>query len=196
MQQIALFGGSFNPPHVAHQMVCLVILETCEVDAVWMVPTYRHAFAKELADFDARVAMCELLARPLGSRVEVSRIECEIAAHKSRTLDTLLELRERHPETRFRLVIGADILAETGKWYRWPDVEALAPPIVVGRSGYSDVDRSQLGAAYDVIGLDLPTVSSTEVRARLAECRSGVPLLSRPVMKYIAERGLYGYSRR
>ena len=30
----AFFGGSFNPPHVAHQMVCLHVLETAGVDRV------------------------------------------------------------------------------------------------------------------------------------------------------------------
>lgn len=192
MRQVAIFGGSFNPPHLAHQMVCLTVLQTCPVDAVWMVPTYRHAFAKALADFDDRIAMCELSARPFGSQVAVSRIEAEIDAPKSRTLDTLLELRERHTETRFRLVIGADILAETGKWYRWSDVEALAPPIVVGRSGYGHIDRTGLGASYDVIDIDLPTVSSTEVRARLAAGSDVGSFIPRPVMTYIAERGLYG----
>jgi nicotinate-nucleotide adenylyltransferase len=194
MRRIALFGGSFNPPHLAHQMVCLVVLETCPVDEVWMVPTYRHPFSKELIDFEHRVAMCELAAALFAGRVQVSRIEAEIDAPVSRTLDTLLELRERHPQTRFRLVIGADILSETGKWHRWPDVAALAPPIVVGRGGYDvgDGDReARLGADHDIVDLELPTVSSTEVRARLARRESALPLLSRTVMDYIAERGLY-----
>ena len=191
MHRVALFGGSFNPPHVAHQMVCLVVLETCPVDAVWMVPTYRHPFDKQLADFEERIAMCELIARPLGERVVVSRIEAELEADKSRTLDTLLELRERHPETRFRLVIGADILAETSKWYRWADVEALAPPIVVGRTGYQHIHGAALDPRYDVVGLDLPRVSSTEVRERLARGQRAEPLLSRAVMDHIAARGLY-----
>ena len=69
MREVALFGGSFNPPHVAHQMVCLFVLETCRVDAVWMVPTFRHAFSKELCGFEHRFRMCELAAAPLGERV-------------------------------------------------------------------------------------------------------------------------------
>ena len=191
MMEVALFGGSFNPPHLAHQMVCLLVLETCRVDQVWMVPTFRHAFSKELVDFEHRFAMCELAAASLGARVQVSRIEAELDTQVSRTLDTLLELRERHPETRFRLVIGADILGETQQWYRWSDVEQLAPPIVVGRTGYDEVERARLGAQYDVIGIDLPQISSTEVRALLAEGKSASPLVSNQVMHYIEQRELY-----
>ena len=49
MTRVALFGGSFNPPHVAHQLVALYILETQDVDELWFVPTYAHPFGKQLA---------------------------------------------------------------------------------------------------------------------------------------------------
>ena len=42
MRRVAFFGGSFNPPHVAHQMACLYVLETQPVDAVLVAPTWRH----------------------------------------------------------------------------------------------------------------------------------------------------------
>ena len=42
MTAIALFGGSFNPPHVAHQLVALYVLETQPIDELWFVPTYTH----------------------------------------------------------------------------------------------------------------------------------------------------------
>lgn len=199
-RQIALFGGSFNPPHVAHQMVSLLVLETCAVDGLWMVPTYRHAFAKELEAFEHRCRMCELAAAALGERVAVSRIEADVAAPVSRTLDTLEALGRLHPDTRFRLVIGADILGETGKWYRWDEVAAMAPPIVVGRTGYragqEARSRDSLAAAahdagWTYLDLELPRVSSTEVRARLGRGRDALPLVPRVVRNYIAEQGLY-----
>lgn len=191
-ETIALFGGSFNPPHIAHQMVCLYVLETQPVDAVWMMPTYRHAFSKTLAPFADRYRMCELAAQPFGERVRVSRIEAELDQPKSRTYDTVVALGQRHPDAAFRLVIGADILAETDKWYRWEDVVRLAPPILVGRSGYSPSSASTASTSDGMtIALELPRVSSSEIRMRLSAGDSAVPLVSRTVMNYIAERGLY-----
>ena len=55
MARIALFGGSFNPPHVAHQLACLYVLETAVYDQLWMIPTARHPFAKALAPFPGRL---------------------------------------------------------------------------------------------------------------------------------------------
>lgn len=180
--RIALFGGSFNPPHMAHLMAMLLVLETEPVDELWMIPTFRHAFGKELASFEDRLAMCRRAAGPLGPRVRVSEVERELGQAQSRSYDTVVELRRRHPGASFRLVVGEDILAERDAWHRWDDLAALAPPIVLGRAGRS-------GAAGARIAL--PAISSTEARARVARGESAVPLVPRAVMDYIAERGLY-----
>jgi nicotinate-nucleotide adenylyltransferase len=176
---IGIFGGSFNPPHVAHQMLMLYVLETRDVDAVWMIPTYRHPFAKELLDFEHRCRMCELAAAALGARALVSRIEGELARPVSRTLETIEVLRARHPDAGFRLVIGADILQESHKWFGWDRIVDLAPPIVVGRGG------------LDAPGVDMPAVSSTAIRERLRRGEPVDDLVPRAVARYIAEQGLY-----
>ena len=75
---IALLGGSFNPPHVAHLMVAYWTLATQDVREVWLLPSYRHPFGKDLAPFDDRVAMCELAARALRG-VAVCTAERELA---------------------------------------------------------------------------------------------------------------------
>jgi hypothetical protein len=110
---IALFGGSFNPPHVAHQLSALWVLETRAVDELWFAPVFSHVFSKPLADFEHRVAMCELAIAPLGPRARVCRAEAELAQHAgfvgSRTLDLIDHLERTHPGAHFRLTIGADI---------------------------------------------------------------------------------------
>lgn len=185
---IALFGGSFNPPHAAHQLVALYVLETQAVDELWFAPTYVHPLAKQLGSYAHRVAMCELAAAPLGPRVRVSRVEEELAQRPgfvaSRTLDLIEHLRAGGD--RVRLVIGSDILHETDKWHRWDEVVRLAPPIVVGRTGHAPPP------GVTVTGVEMPAISSTEIRAALAaggEAAGG--LLPREVLRYIARHGLY-----
>ena len=56
----AIFGGSFNPPHLAHVLAVTVVRAREEVDRVLVIPTYQHPFAKSLAPYDDRVKMCEL----------------------------------------------------------------------------------------------------------------------------------------
>jgi nicotinate-nucleotide adenylyltransferase len=185
--RVALFGGSFNPPHVAHQLVALYVLETQPVDELWFVPTYTHPFGKELVAYEHRVAMCELAAAPLGSRASASRAEAELAARPgfvaSRTLD-LVELVAAQGHAP-RLVIGADILADAAKWHRWADVVAKAPRIVVGRAGHTPPGS---GATE----VTMPEISATRVRDLLARGASDVTgLVPRDVLRYIAQHHLY-----
>ncbi len=185
---IGLFGGSFNPPHVGHALLALYVLETTDLDELWVVPTWRHAFGKDLAGYDDRVKMCESMAEAVGPRARVSRVEEEVALARggeSRTLHTLEHLAVGRSEVRWRLVIGSDILAETSAWLAWDEVVRRAPPIIVGRGDHP----APPGA--DVSPLTIPAVSSTEVRARIDRGEDVRGLLPRAVLGYIAARGLY-----
>jgi nicotinate-nucleotide adenylyltransferase len=181
--RVALFGGSFNPPHLGHQLLALTVLETHAVDQLWMIPCFRHPFDKALAPFSDRLAMCQLAARALGDRVAVSEIEGQLGG-ESRTLLTVLALRKVHPQVEFQLVIGADLEAEVETWYGAEELRKLVSFLVVGRRGYA-------GQVGDDVLVEMPAISSTDVRRRLA---AGLPvdsLVPRVVLDYIRERKLY-----
>ncbi len=194
MTRVALFGGSFNPPHVAHQLVALYVLETQPVDELWFLPVWDHVFGKHLAPFSDRVAMCQLACAALGPRAKVDRGEEELAKlpgfQGSRTLDLIEHLLATRSDLQPRLLIGTDILGETAKWHRWDAVVAAAPPIVVGRPGHA------LPAGGSTTGLTMPEVSSTQIRAALHDRSSTdaalLPsLLPASVLEYIGSRSLY-----
>ena len=188
MTRIALFGGSFNPPHVAHQMAALYVLETQPVDQVWIVPTYVHPFQKQLASFEDRATMCKLMAAPLGDCVIVSKIEEELAQRpgfrSSRTLDLVHYLVEQGLEVR--LVVGSDIMAETAKWYRWSDLVNKAPLIILAREGFDVPPGSML------TGVPMPAISSSQIRrAHAAADPSVMNLVPRSVYAYMVQHNLY-----
>jgi nicotinate-nucleotide adenylyltransferase len=180
--KVAVYGGSFNPPHVAHVLAVAFVLATEDVDRVLVIPTFRHPFAKPLAPYDDRVEMCR---RSMGwlPRVEVSRVEEELGG-ESRTLRTLEHLRDAHPDWTMRLLMGSDLLLEAPRWFRFDAITAIAKPLVVGRVG---IDVA--GAPPPV----LPAISSTDVRAKVAAGRweELAHLLPRDVLALIRERGLY-----
>jgi nicotinate-nucleotide adenylyltransferase len=193
--RIALFGGSFNPPHVGHQMAALYVLETAPVDALWFVPTFHHPFDKPLAEFDDRMKMCERAATALGPRVRVSDIERELGG-PSRTLRTVQTLVQRHPADLFSLVIGSDLVDEVDTWTGAGELRRLISFVIVGRAGRgpSGNPASHTAAATSATagGVEIPDVSSTEIRAALAGGHSPGALVPKSVLDYIASRGLYG----
>ncbi len=179
---VGVFGGSFNPPHLAHVLAVAVVLARFEIARILVVPTYRHPFAKALASYDDRVKMCEL-AMGFLPRVEVSRVEEELGG-ESRTLRTIEHLRAQHPSWQLRFIMGADLVLESAKWFGFDRIAGLAPPIVLGRAGVT-----YDGAPPAV----LPAISSTEVRTMIAEKRWDDldPLVPRAVLEHIRARGLY-----
>lgn len=190
MTRVALFGGSFNPPHAAHQLVALYVLETQPVDELWIAPTYVHPLEKKLASYEHRARMCQLMAAPLGPRAVASSIEEELARRPgfraSRTLDLVTELVDARG-LEVRLVVGTDILAETGKWYRWDELVAKAPLIVIGREGAAPPPGSI------VTGVQMPAISSTRIRGAFAsgDPASAQNLVPRSVYSYIVQHNLY-----
>ncbi len=183
MNEVALLGGSFNPPHVAHVMAAWWTLATQGVAEVWLLPSWRHPFGKELAPWEDRVRMCELAVAEIRG-AQVCTAEAELAGDPlvGRTARTLEHLTAKHPGHRFALVVGSDILRETGDWYRFDRVKELARLIVVGRQGFEAV----AGAPA------LPAISSTAIRDALVRGEDVSGLLPRRVAEYVAERRLYG----
>ncbi len=178
--EIAVFGGSFNPPHVAHALVVEYVLSAYRLKKLLVVPAYRHPFAKSIAPFEHRVQMCKLAMGHI-TGVEISRIEEQLGG-ESYTLKTLQALSARYPNTRLRLVIGSDILAETPRWHRFEQVKQLAPLIVLSREGYS-IENPK--------GPSFPDINSSEIRALLEQ---GLPTkghLAESVAAYIEQHGLY-----
>ena len=178
---VGFFGGSFNPPHVSHVLAVSYVLATQPLDRVLVVPCFDHPLGKELAPFTHRRAMCERAFAHLRD-VEVSSIEQEMG-ETSRTLFTLRALRAAHPEWSLRLIIGADILNETERWFGWPEIVQLAPVMVLGRLGHPRAD-----APPSVI----PQVSSTDVRDRLARGLPVDDVVPREVIGYARQHRLYG----
>jgi nicotinate-nucleotide adenylyltransferase len=184
--RVAIFGGSFNPPHLAHQMAALYVLETAAIDEVWIVPTFQHAFGKALAPFADRLAMCVLAAAALGPRVRVVAIERELGA-ESYTLRTVRRLQQDFPAHAFSLVIGGDLVPEVSSWHGGAELQQSVPFLIVGRAGFTPEGETGEGSN----GVALPRISSTEVRAALAAGRPVDGLVPRAVLDYISAHDLY-----
>jgi nicotinate-nucleotide adenylyltransferase len=127
--------------------------------------------------------MCELAVAAIrGAHVCTAEAELADDPLVGRTARTLEHLVAKHPGHRFALVIGSDLLPETGEWYRFDRVKELARIVVVGRQGYA----AAAGAP------SLPAISSTAIREAIARGEEISGLVPLRVAEYIAARALYG----
>jgi nicotinate-nucleotide adenylyltransferase len=183
---VAVLGGSFDPPHAGHVLMAAYLGAVANFEQVLVVPVFEHAFHKALTPFEHRLCMCRLAFESLPF-VEVSPLEATLK-RPNYTLNTLRAIQRAHPSWSLRLAVGTDVLAETHKWHAFEDVTRLAPPFVFMRHGtQSSGKKTPL----------MPNISSTEIREHLAKAQPGVTdpmieeLVPASVRAYIEANKLY-----
>jgi nicotinate-nucleotide adenylyltransferase len=197
-----LLGGTFNPPHVGHMLCAQEALTGLGLDRVLLVPVHTPPH-KELQDepgVEHRLALCRLAAAG-AERIEVTSLEADQPG-RSFTIDTLRKLHERDPGNELTFILGADQASGLPGWREPAAILELAELGVAGREGLRDSDvRERLqelpGAAARVRFFSMPRidVSSSMIRARVADGRPLRWLVPDAVAEYIAEHGLYGAGR-
>lgn len=179
--RIGLLGGSFNPPHLGHLLIATAVYAVEEIDHLWVIPTASHAFGKDLAPFADRVRMCHLAFRHLAGGAAVLDIE-ERLPKPSYTVNLLRALHALRPGIKPLWIAGSDVLADLPRWKEPEEVQRLARFVVVPRKGYEGGAR---------LGIDLPLLSSTDVRTMRRDGKSIEGLVDREVLAYIERRDLY-----
>jgi nicotinate-nucleotide adenylyltransferase len=191
MRRTALFGGTFDPIHLAHLEIARAAADRFDLAKVLFVPAANppHKPDGATAPYEDRVRMTELACAPANdggdARFEVSRIEA--GWPRSYSILTIEKLRTA-VSGRLNFLIGADAFAEIRTWHRWREIVASVDFIVVTRPG-AQWEIPPGARVFELTGIDL-SVSSSEIRTRIASGDLEVPL-PKAVLGYILEHGIY-----
>lgn len=189
---VGLFGGSFNPPHVAHLIVAEIVRDQFDLDEVWWIPnaTPPHKSNEKLAEVNHRLEMTRRVVEP-----NPTFRHCDLEVERegvSYTVETLRVLQENYAETRFALIIGSDSLDHFAEWHRPDEIAERVPLIVYKRPGAIEaVAESRFANHVRYVAAPIMEVSGTEVRARCRAGRSIRYLVPDEVRTYIETHGLY-----
>ncbi len=195
MKRIGIYGGTFNPVHIAHLITAEEVSEQMHLEKVLFVPSAHHPLKNEESIIDAgtRLKMLEIAING-NDKFESSDIEIKQNEKKSYTVNTLIKLREKYKDepVKFYLIIGMDNFTELHKWMEPDKLFMLAEVIVINRPGYfaADIrnDYSRQVVYAPVTNID---ISSTEIRNRVRENRSIKYLVPDEVEKFIIQNKLY-----
>ncbi len=189
---VGIFGGSFDPPHTAHQLLALSFLALESIDELWIIPCANHAFKDSLTDFSHRQAMCEIAFGRLYN-TRVLDIENHLAT-PSYTIETLNFIRARMPSVTIHLAIGSDIVPNFSRWHKAEEIMRNARIVIFERDSYPVTTLpSILSTARMHHGYALPDINSTRLRDFLrATSPADIPqYVDRGVAQYILDHGLY-----
>ena len=193
LKRIGVFGGAFDPPHVAHHTLARAAIDQFKLETLHIVPT-GSAWHKTrtLSAAHHRVAMAQLAFADL-AQVFIDTREIERSG-VSYTLDTLQELRKEQPQAQLYLFIGQDQAQSFESWHRWQDILEIAQLVVAQRPSESpDAGQWQNGGLLNVQRLAMPAlqVSATHGRQCIAQGQSTDAYLLPQVRRYIDQHRLY-----
>lgn len=198
MKKYGIFGGSFNPIHYGHLMICEYIKEEMGLDKVIFIPTGNPPHKDLELSAKDRYEMVRLAISP-NPDFEISDIETT-RVKKSYTVDTIRELKKIYKEEKLYFLIGLDSLFQLKTWMKIGDLSHEIEFVVALRPGYLDKEevnkeidflRENFGTKVNLIKTPLYEISSTDLRDRIREGKSLRYLIPKKVLDYIEESGFY-----
>lgn len=197
--RVALFGGTFDPPHRGHLAIARAAADTFRLDSVLFAPTGVQPLkiGHPITPYEDRIAMVQL-ACAVDPRFHASSIDApQPNGAPNYTVDTLAALRQQMPHSELFNLVGADSFLTLRQW-REPDrLLTLTEWIVVSRPGSSLDDLPSLHLTEEqrsrvhLLTTVHEDISATNLRKRLTAGESCDDLLPPGVAQYIRQHGLY-----
>ena len=195
--RIGIFGGSFNPVHNGHIHLAETVMKELRLDRIFLVPSRisPHRSSDEYASGKDRLEMLRLASENKRG-LEVCDYELE-SERVSYTIYTIEHFRELYPNDDLFLLVGSDMLMSFEKWFRFEDILDEASLAVVSRekgdSGELIKKAEELRRYGEIFISSAPavTVSSTEIRKKIAKNADWACYLDENVVQYIRSGGLY-----
>ena len=198
--KIAIYGGSFNPPHLGHVEAARSVARELQPERFLIIPD-REPPHKEMAEgsptAEERLALCRLAFDHVPG-AEVSDLELRREG-KSYTYDTVCALREQYPDDELFLVVGTDMLMSFEEWYHFRYLlEQCTLAVLAREEDDGELLREkaeELRREYDARIVLVPhepvEASSEKIRERLP-LRAGEDMLADSVYAEIIRRRFYG----
>ncbi len=190
-----MFGGAFDPPHLAHRALADAAVQQLRLDELHVLPTGQawHK-SRPLTAATHRLAMSQLAFEGL-PQVQLDDREIRRAG-PSYTLDTLRELHAENPQAELYLVMGKDQADVLPTWRHWEEIVRLAIICVADRDLLTGqetrfVPPPEMAGRFFKLQMPAMDISATGIRARVASRQGIAPLVSPAVARYIEQHNLY-----
>lgn len=198
MEKYGIFGGTFNPIHFGHLMICEYLKEELGLDKVIFIPTGNPPHKSLDVSAIDRYNMVKL-AISSNPDFEISDIETN-RVNLSYTVDTIIELKKIYENQKLFFLIGLDTLFQLKTWRKIEELSREIEFVVALRPKYIDIDeinrelkflRENYGTIVEIIHTPLYEISSTELRTRIRDKKTVRYLIPNNVVNYIKESGFY-----
>lgn len=198
--RIGLFGGTFDPPHIAHIALAENILQNGDIDEIWFLVTPQNPWktSNQLTLDAHRLEMVKLCTEGLSGLI-VSDYEYHLSK-PTYSYQTLRSLRSNYPNHSFCLLVGGDNWEAFDHWREYEEILRHHKIIVYPRpgsrlvtsEGVEDFYKENPSApGFTTVEAPLYNISSTMIRERILKHEDTSEFLPRKVQEYIEHHHLY-----
>ena len=195
MKHIALYGGSFDPPHLGHVITIAAVLNSKLADEIWLVPTGLRRDKDHQASPDHRKTMISImLATMFGSKMPVFLNTTQInqSWQISTTADLVEEMQKLYPDHRFSFIIGSDLVADIPRWHKAEKLMKKGFFLMVQRLGTQFEGKlPDYVLPVPLNDVALTNISSSIVRKMIANGQRLEGIVPPAVMSHMLRNGLY-----
>ena len=192
VKKLGIFGGTFNPPHLAHLLAAEGVRDQLKLDKVFFVPAAvpPHKQKENIVPAKHRLEMVRLAIE--GNRYfDLSDIELHRKG-PSYTIDTVREMKRSYPDDELYFIMGIDLLTEFDTWKDPGKILEECRLVAMNRPGFdlAVVDKDLL-LRVELVNVPSVDISSTNIRRRVKSGRSIRYLVTQDVEEYIRRNSIY-----
>jgi nicotinate-nucleotide adenylyltransferase len=187
--KIGLYFGSFNPIHTGHLIIANHLLNETALDKIWFVVSPQNPFKSSgdlLNEYD-RLHLVRVAVED-DPRIKVSDIEFSLPK-PSYTVNTLAYLEEKHPGTKFSIIMGSDSFQNLSKWKNHEVIVKRCKIYVYPRQGFDVINT--IKANIEIVEAPLLQLSATQIRKNIKEGKSVRYMVPPAVLEEIEKSGYY-----
>ncbi|MDR1216341.1 MAG: nicotinate (nicotinamide) nucleotide adenylyltransferase [Treponema sp.] len=194
--KLAIFGGSFNPPHIGHLTLASAVI-SLGYDRVILVPAFESPFKQGVTGVNPQDRL-DMLAASIPADTRLAVDDCEIRREGvSYTIDTLDDIARRYyPDGKLGLVIGDDLAQDFPKWYKYEEILKKADVIIASRflsslNENTKLDLNNLQYPHRTLDNVVIPISSAIIREKIAKNEAWKYFVPQGARVIIEECGLY-----
>lgn len=195
---IAIFGGSFSPPHVAHEALVNAVDALKCFRKIVVMPCYTSLYEKNLVPFEHRVAMTRLMLE--GKDYDFCKFIASDWEKDHQDLKGTIDFMDRIVEDKVFgdhdvfFVMGQDNAENIHQWIRWEELLRKHRFIIVTRGIAPKLDW-YLRAPHILMNIEehWSEISSTAFRLAMANKKEllASKLVKPSVWEYIQTNNLF-----
>jgi nicotinate-nucleotide adenylyltransferase len=190
MQNLGLFGGSFDPVHLGHLLVAMAAREELALDRLFFIPAAQSPFKPDRVPTPANERL-RLLRLALAGKADCELDDQEIKrGGASYTIDTVRDYARRFPNATLFYLVGADNVPHLPKWREAEELARSVEFVAIPRPGQAETPFPPPFRGRALTGFPLG-VSSSQIRGRVKAGLSIDHLVPAAVAEAIRNNRLY-----